>query len=155
MIEEYGDIFKSCADIIVIPMHRSIDDDNNLVMVRGVMLRAKKLYPDLPESLGTNLLFLRKRYTMVVMTEDGQKIAGLTTSNTWCDEEPADISTIVKSAEQLVELIDECHPYPESLTIALPRLGCGGGRLDWKLVKSYLEPIFDDRFTVYNRTIED
>ena len=155
MIEKRGDVFNSGADIILIPMHRSIDDKNNLVMARGVMLQAKKLYPDLPESLGINLLFLRNRSTLVVETESGQMIAGLTTSTTWCDDKPANISTIIESAERLVELIDECHPEPESLTMALPRLGCGGGRLDWELVKSHLESIFDDRFTVYNRTIGD
>jgi len=153
MKEQYGDIFKSGAEIIVIPMHHSLDDGRNLVMGRGVMYQAKILYPDLPRALGHTIVFLRNRYAIVVKTESGQLIAGFTTKNSWCDKEPSDISTIVKSAEQLVELINTGHTDPKSVTVALPHLGCGGGRLDWGFVKKHLEPIFDDRFTAYERIL--
>ena len=59
----------------------------------------------------------------------------------WRD--PADPSLIVKSAFQLVELTDR----EGWRNVALPRPGCGNGRLDWEVVRPLLN-LLDDRFVV-------
>ena len=150
MKEKDGDIFNSGADIIVIPLHHSLDDGRCLVMGRGIMYQAAQIYPELPKLLGAAIISTRK-FSVITRTENEQLIAGFTTKNSWCDHDPSSITTLVRSAEDLTEIINTVFKEPESVTVALPRLGCGGGKLDWVFVRSYLSDILDDRFTVYHR----
>jgi len=153
MKEKVGDIFESGANVIVIPIHNSLEDDYHMVMGRGVMFQAKKRYPDLPDLLGRAR---RSSYNFCLCVKtEGQLIAGVMTKNSWCDKDRSDIGMIIRSARELVELIDSTFPVDKSVTVALPRIGCGGGRLDWDLlVKPMIFDILDDRFTVYRRLIK-
>lgn len=155
MKEKSGDLFESDAGVIVIPIHHSIDVGKNLVMSWGVMYQAVQIYPELPKLLGAAVYNSKGKFSVMVQTHNGQLIAGFITKKIWCDTNPSTILTLTQSAEDLVEIIDTKFEEPESVTIALPRVGCGGGKLDWVFVKSYLEDILDDRFTVYHREVEE
>ena len=153
MKEKDGDIFESGADVIVIPIHSSLEDDFHMVMGRGVMFQAKKHYSKLPELFGRAR---RSSYNFCLgVKTEGQLIVGFMTKNSWCDKDRSDIGMIMRSARELVKLINITFPDDQSVTVALPREGCGGGRLDWDiLVKPMIFDILDDRFTVYHRNIE-
>jgi hypothetical protein len=56
----------------------------------------------------------------------------------------ADVTLIQRSAQELVELTNEWSFD----SVAVPRPGCGNGKLTWEYVKPVIEPIFDDRFII-------
>lgn len=153
MKEKCGDLFKSDANVKVIPIHKSLDDANHLVMSRGVMYQAVKIYPELPKLLGA-AIHNSDKSSVIIQTFDGQIIVGFTTKECWCDPDPSSITTLVDSAESLLEIINTKFKEPELIKVALPRLGCGGGKLPWEFVKPWLEDVLDDRFTVYYRELE-
>lgn len=62
----------------------------------------------------------------------------------WSIQERASLDLIVRSAHQLVEVMDLYHLKK----VALPRPGSGLGGLDWADVRPVLTGILDDRVTV-------
>lgn len=56
----------------------------------------------------------------------------------------AKMSLVKRSAEELVKLVDRFGLK----NVIVPRPGVGIGGLSWDEVKSVIEPIFDDRFTI-------
>ena len=69
-------------------------------------------------------------------------MAAFPVKHQWFDEK-ADLKLIEKSCKDLVESL------ADGLTIALPKIGCGAGKLEWDEVKPILEKYFkDDRFII-------
>jgi hypothetical protein len=125
--------FHTPSNWIVVPTNGSIRKDGACVMGRGVALQAKKRYGTLPYELGQKL---RETGNNVYTFKD----YGLLTfpvKHKWF--ESADLSLIEQSVKQLLYVVDR--------PIYLPMVGCGNGKLSWKVVKPLLETYFDDSFT--------
>jgi hypothetical protein len=126
--------FHTPSNWIVVPTNGAIRKDGACVMGRGVALQAKKRYGTLPYELGQKL---RETGNNVYTFKD----YGLLTfpvKHKWF--ESADLSLIEQSVKQLLYVVDR--------PIYLPMVGCGNGKLSWKVVKPLLETYFDDSFTV-------
>lgn len=110
-------------------------------MGRGCALEAKTRYPGVEHKLG-DLIGRHGNRVMRLGRYNGVVLASFPVKHHWREE--ADPELIARSARQLVALADKfgCE------RIALPRPGCGNGRLRWKRVRTILEDILDDRFTV-------
>ena len=59
-------------------------------------------------------------------------------------KDPSDIELIKKSANELMELIEQ-NGWK---LVALPKPGCRNGGLVWSEVKAAIEPIFDNRVVI-------
>lgn len=145
MQEVKGDIWNyyDKGNWIVIPTNGTVKANGEAVMGRGLALRAKLKFPQLPFALGRFI----NAYGNVVFVSNlqgkGFKAIRLITfpvKNHW--KETASLHLIERSCNQLV------YVAPQNFPIYLPRVGCGNGRLDWEDVKPILERYLDDRFIV-------
>lgn len=131
-----GDILRSGADIIVIPV--------NCVGVMGAGL-AKQVLQKWPYILKDHKRFCRMNSLlpgMVRMTsaEGGPFFALAATKDDWRD--PSKLDWIESC---LIEIRNEAAHFQYvagSVTVAIPALGCGLGGLDWKDVKPLIEGTF-------------
>src|SRR5712691_6053848 len=123
---------------IVIPTNGSVKRNGECVMGRGLAFQASNRFQNLAQVLGTKIMeagnvvhaFLEYRlYTFPV-------------KNMW--QEDADLGLIERSLQQLVGKARLVNRYP----VALPRVGCGNGRLAWEDVKPVLEKYLDENFVV-------
>ncbi len=150
MKEVNGDLWDTNADIIVITTNGATRRDGAAIMGRGVALQAKSRYPDIEYILGA---LIRENGNHVNFVIGGLlKIVSFPVKHHW--RERADLKLINQSAIELVQLVDRLrlHLKPSSVyAVALPRPGCGNGRLRWEDVRSIIRPVLDDRFTVYNK----
>lgn len=145
MIEDQLDMFEEPCDARCITTNGFIKANGNGVMGAGVAAVMQKLYPDAPKWLGQNLAehgnhvqFLRKPDL-----EDLVAYVMFPVKHVWYDK--ADLELIERSANELMQLVDE-QLWQKVL---LPRPGCGNGRLNWKKeVKPVVERVFDDRIWV-------
>lgn len=142
MKEIHGNLWDADCDAIVITTNGTVKQSGEAVMGRGVARQAAKKWPHLPMIWGTHL------------TENGNHVRGIRTLGPYIVFFPvkaqwwqvADVGLIKRSTQELVEIVDEAL----WMHVALPRPGCGNGGLGWKMVKSVIEPLLDDRFVVYN-----
>lgn len=145
MREEAGDLFTYPADAIVIPTNTTVRRDGRAVMGAGVAKQAAERWPWLALSLGNRLRRDSPRRAAMTYFEVGEtlSVVCLPTKRDWRD--PADLDLIRIEAGRLVACADLCRWR----TVALPRLGCGLGGLDWETdVRLILSPILDGRFVV-------
>ena len=142
MREIIGDLWTIKADARVIPTNGFIKKNGEGVMGRGVALQMKQRYPHAPAWLGNHLIrngnhvgrcSLPKRDLLFIWFP--VKITS------WRDD--ASLTLIERSCQELVALVS-----PMWNQVALPRVGCGNGGLDWEDVKPILEEYLDDRFIV-------
>jgi O-acetyl-ADP-ribose deacetylase (regulator of RNase III) len=144
MREKHGDIWNSGADVIVVTTNGHVTERGECVMGRGIALEAHGRYPHIPEKLGALIRQHGNRVFNLGRTPDGFFLVSFPVKHHW--REQADPNLIVRSARQLA-LMADAHRWKR---IAVPRPGCGNGRLSWEdCVRPRLENIFDDRFTVY------
>lgn len=148
MKEVNGDLWDSNADIIVITTNGATRKDGAAIMGRGVALQAKQRYPGIEHKLGS---LIRENGNHVDIIIGGTlKIVSFPVKHHW--REKADLKLINQSVLELIMLVDRLR-LAASFTyiVALPRPGCGNGRLRWEDVRSIIRPILDDRFTIYNK----
>lgn len=144
MKEVNGDLWDSNADIIVITTNGATRKDGAAIMGRGVALQAKNRYTGIEHVLGR---LIRENGNHVnIITGNIPKIVSFPVKHHW--RERADLKLINQSVLELILLVNRL--YPNYTAVALPRPGCGNGRLRWEDVKSIIRPVLDDRFTVYN-----
>ena len=144
MKEVNGDLWDTPADIIVITTNGATRKDGAAIMGRGVALQAKSRYPGIEYVLGR---LIRENGNHVnIITGNFPRIISFPVKHHW--RERADLKLINQSAIELVQLMDQ-QRY--GYLVALPRPGCGNGRLRWEEVRSIIRPILDDRFVVYNK----
>jgi hypothetical protein len=151
MIEKKGNIWLSGADAICVTTNGNVKANGEAVMGRGIALEAAKYLPQLPKFLGD---CIKKSGNHVYLFEIKQEaithwnpdLITFPTKNHWMDE--ADRILILQSALELVTLSLE---HTEWKRIAIPRPGCGNGRLNWELdVKPTLDLIFlEDKFEIW------
>lgn len=143
MKESYGNLWELEADAICITTNGAVKRNGCAVMGRGCALEAKNKFPGLDYHLG-NLLksYGNVLFNMGLIEKNGPLLLTFPVKHHW--REKADINLIKKSAQQLMEAIDNL-----GLTnVLLPRPGCGNGQLSWEKVKPIIESILDDRVTV-------
>jgi O-acetyl-ADP-ribose deacetylase (regulator of RNase III) len=134
------------VDAVVITTNGFVKRNGACVMGRGCAKEAARMWPDLPADLGTAIKEKGNEcFVFEVVPDDDRAGFALITMpvkhNWW---EAADPSLIAKSVEELKEIVDK-NGYE---IVAMPRPGCGSGKLKWRDVKPILEPFLDDRFIV-------
>ena len=140
MKEVIGDLWTIKADARVIPTNGTVRRDGAAVMGRGVALQAKQRYSEIEFSLGVLLKRLGNHVHYFYYQKD---FLSFPVKHHWRDK--ADLGLIEQSCRELVKMADSRKRWKR---IALPRVGCGNGGLDWKDVKPILEEYLDDRFIV-------
>lgn len=139
MKEEVGDLWTYPSQYIAITTNGIVSDlTNELIMGKGVALKAKELFPELPKILGKYVSTYGNRAFIV----KEHKIITFPTKYHWRDN--SSLLLIEKSAKEVVEIVDKYKIQ----SIACPRFGCGNGGLDWKTVKKWVANILDDRFII-------
>ena len=138
MKEATGDIWSDATSVVCIPTNGIVNASGHLIMGAGVALDAKQRHPHLPAKLGSYV----SQYGNRVFYLKDEYVMSFPTKQHWRDL--SNIQLIQESAKQAVEVADKFGLN----RIVLPRVGCGYGGLTWDFVKTFLEPILDDRFTV-------
>jgi len=144
MVEVTGNLWNYPADVRVITTNGTVRADGECVMGRGCAAEAKQKFPALPKLLG---LTIEQHGNHVFCMQRAPRLVTFPVKHQWFQK--ADIALIQRSAEELVELVEEVQSKDDTCKIiVLPRPGCGNGGLKWEDVKPILEPILDDRFHV-------
>lgn len=141
MREEAGSIWDYPADAIVIPVNWTTKRNGDAVMGAGVAKQAAERWRGLPMLLGH---WIEKAGPHVFWDRPSGEpyIVCFPTKRDW--RQPSDVQLIEDGARQLATFGE----YEGWKTIALPRLGCGLGGLDWPDVRPVLAKHLDDRFVV-------
>ena len=141
MIREVsGDILESKAPIIVVPVNCKG------VMGKGLALQAKQKWPKMFESYKSFCEGACPSYpdglepggVVCIQQEPNRYVACLATKDDW--RNPSKLEWVETGLKQLVVLsmqINFCH-------IAIPRIGCGLGGLDWCDVKPIVYRVFEN-----------
>jgi O-acetyl-ADP-ribose deacetylase (regulator of RNase III) len=137
-----GNIWRVPTDVIVIPTNGDVNRHGEAVMGRGLALQAARRYPLLPKVLAHLMRELGNHVLDAYRPRSLPIIVTFPVKHHW--HHVAQLDLIERSAKELVALADH-HEYRR---VALPRVGCGNGQLDWKDVRPILERHLDDRFTV-------
>lgn len=159
MREAKGNIWDMVGgrEAVVVTINGDLNSQGRLVMGKGIALEAKQHVKGIDRVWGDSVA----RYGLQVCGlfpghfTPRWDIFGFPTKYHWRDK--ADLDLIVKSAHELVALVERelmmvesyrlDHPeyvlYPN---IWMPRPGCGAGALRWEDVKPLLDPILDDRY---------
>lgn len=169
MREAEGDIWEQRADVVVITTNGSFTVAGEAIMGRGVALQAKLRYPGLPRILGSHInqngnvpAELIRVSPLLGHGEASSDPGPFSTSprqfriwswpvkHRW--KEMADVRLINSGAYRLLAMADRLEEELRRIpTIVVPRPGCGNGGLLWTEVRSYIEPVLDDRFIVVHR----
>lgn len=140
MREVKGNIWS--YPIVVITTNGDVNRFGEAVMGRGTALQAKSKYLDIAKELG-GWLVEHGNIPRCFVYED-RIIFTLPVKHHWYEK--ADLGLIEQSIKILVTKIDVWGIEE----VALPRPGCGNGKLNWKEVCPVIEPYLDDRFVVVN-----
>ena len=146
MREVTGDLWTYPSDALVIPTNTTLRKSGDAVMGAGVAKQAAVRYPELPQRLGMSLRYAAGAAPEhFVMSADGRHIVAFPTKSDW--RKPSSLSLIKLGLPVLVQMAD----YFGWQVVALPRLGCGRGGLEWEMqVRPLLADALDDRFVVVN-----
>jgi O-acetyl-ADP-ribose deacetylase (regulator of RNase III) len=151
-----GNLWTFPADARCITTNGATCHDGQAIMGRGVAARAKERWPMLPVVLGelirrhgNHVQLLMSPETIQPPFDDFAHIVSFPVKHHW--RQPADLALIQRSCAELMDLADRTGLR----SIALPRPGCGNGRLDWAEVGPAIAPLLDDRVTiVYSDVVE-
>ena len=143
MIEITGELFDAKTTYIAITTNGTIKRNGECVMGRGCALEAKVRYPQLPKILGDSLKSNGNHVIGLLYVPNNQQIVAFPVKHNWWEQ--ADIALIERSCKELLVHVDQHE------TCALPRAGCGNGKLSWQVVKPIMARYLDDRFMVYHK----
>lgn len=147
------DLWDVEADAVVITTNGDINKAGRAVMGRGCALEAKNRYPGIDSVLAGALHTFGNHVHLLFVTEreyEGEVVGDVSilsfpVKRHW--HEPASLDLIERSAYELAQAALDF----DFDTVAMPRPGCGNGRLSWSVVKPVIEPILDDRFIVVHK----
>jgi len=139
--EAFGNLWTHPAEARVITTNGFVKANGAAVMGRGCALEAARRWPRMPRLLAS-AIHDRGNTVHYLGWWDGEIIIAMPVKHNWW--EPADPALIIESTEGLVWLANHMN----FASVVLPRPGCGNGQLSWSTVKSLIEPLLDDRFTV-------
>lgn len=151
MREELGDIWRYASDhdvdAVCVATNMTVSG-GKLIMGGGNAREARTRMPDLPSLWGAAYTLRQKENDPSVLLvthvpDAGYWIVALPTKHH--PSEDSDTKLILKAVNELVEVAD--RKLWEN--IILPRPGCGLGSLKWEDVRILIEPLLDDRFTVF------
>lgn len=125
---------------VAITTNGNIRQDGACVMGRGVALQAARRLPQLPFDLGR---LIRKRGNRVHRLEE-YHLVSFPVKHAWYEK--ADLDLIVRSAHEIVRLLDD--PLADIEQLYSVRPGCGNGGLSWADVKPLIASVFDDRVII-------
>ena len=137
MREVEGNLWDYPADWRVIPTNGFVKRNGAAVMGRGLALQATERFPGLAYVLGKELL---EQGNHVHLLPEFSLVTFPVKHNWW---EDASLELIERSVKELKLLF----VTGDMLSVSLPRVGCGNGRLSWDDVKPLLVGL-DYRFTV-------
>ena len=144
MIESKSDIWKCAADYICITTNGIIKQNGALVMGAGIAKQARDRFPGIDMALGEGVKAFGNTLIMFMTVREEPNVISLPTKHHWKDK--SDLKLIMKSVAHIAKTMRSTD------TVALTRPGCALGGLDWEsTVKPAIEPLLDDRFTVYYR----
>ncbi|HYT45899.1 MAG TPA: hypothetical protein VEP90_26465 [Methylomirabilota bacterium] len=133
--EIVGDIWKyhQRGSYVVITTNLITDRKGNAVMGAGIALQAAEKFPDIKRIYGK---YLREGYKMMSVPQ--YRLFLLPTKIHW--KQPSNLELIEEGLDALVVWSKSLDPSPY---VALPRIGCGLGKLDWNtqvrpIVEKYL-----------------
>lgn len=154
MREITEDIWEYPAEAIVIPTNTTLKPSGDIdiaVMGAGLALQAAQRYPTLPYWLGRRITLYGGDHVYVfddidMVERDGHYVVCLPTKHHWRD--PSDLVLIETMVGELVPVV-----YAMSWSeVAIPRLGCGRGGLNWeRQVRPLLKRMLDDSFVVVSK----
>lgn len=165
MIEKVTDLWTEPCDARCITTNGFVKHNGHLVMGAGVAGQAQSRYGSFPKVAGNAVSHYGNNVHAFVFPNQGvgsrvdpHKTSHGTFGSNWFISFPvkhkwyeeADLELIKRSAEQLIELLDEPAFSPLFKKVLLPLPGCGNGKLSWVDVKPVIEPILDDRVWVIN-----
>ena len=140
MKEATGNIWRLPCDAIVVPTNGNVNRHGEAVMGRGIALQAARRWPLLPKVLAD---LLRSDGNHVFDVYKPRRLPTLLTfpvKHHW--HQHAELDLIERSTQELVAKANHLAYH----RVALPRVGCGNGGLDWTDVLPILERYLDDRF---------
>ena len=138
------DIWKVECDAIIIPTNCQVRKDGTAVMGAGLAKQAADRYPTLSQQYGMCLHSFKTKPILLspldIYGRTRKNLLLFPTKIHW-----KDLSSLDLILENAYYFIDN---FPDHINnIALPKLGCGLGGLDWETqVRPMLENILDDRF---------
>jgi len=146
MKECKGNIWEYPSDAICITTNGIVKKDGRLVMGGGIALEVVQRYPEIDLTLGRYVKAYGNRcFYIPIDLYNHFVIISFPTKHHYKND--SCIKLIKKSTKELVEIVDK---YKLN-TIALPKVGCGLGRLNYdKQVKPILSKYLDDRFTIFS-----
>jgi O-acetyl-ADP-ribose deacetylase (regulator of RNase III) len=147
-----GDLFAyDDADAIVIPTNtetvRTREGLTHAVMGAGIAKVAADRWETLPIALAARMAAHGKEHVYAFDLYFGSaSVVCLPTKRDW--RKPSDIDLIWRMVDEL-KIVTRTMGWE---SVALPRLGCGRGGLDWETqVRRVLVELLDDRFIVVHR----
>jgi O-acetyl-ADP-ribose deacetylase (regulator of RNase III) len=133
-----GNLWDYQANWRAIPTNGMIKSNGELVMGAGVALQAKVRYPKLAKVIGE---FVSQCGNIVGWIQE-YRIVSFPTKNNWAEK--SSLELIDQSARQMMDKL------PDMDIVAMPRVGCGYGQLDWNDVLPVLMRYCDDRIVIVN-----
>lgn len=134
---------------IIVPTNGHVNKDGKAVMGKGIAYQAKMLIGGMETALG-NLI---KKHGNHVFYFERQKLITFPTKHHW--KQPADIDLIAESCEKLKVLMKD-RP---NIKVAMPKVGCGNGKLEWDKVASIIQANFgqfpESRFLIVDNEQAD
>lgn len=174
MIETVGDLFAPPRSVqaIVIPTNREVRSDGTAVVGAGLARQAVGLWPKIalrlgarlqqePDCLAACVAIPRSRVDGAAVAEYGAQlpdgrpvyVVAFPTKHSWRDD--ADLALIERSAASLAALFDPARWGNRTASVALPRVGCGLGRLDWETaVRPVLARHLGEQFIVLTQAAQ-
>lgn len=171
MREQTGDLFDYIdKGSIIIPVNIGWGRHKENIMGRGVALRAKTIWPNLPLMVGVEQRAIYDTGVMPGVTTHMMfrpdcliyafptKPYGPRANRSWMNSSNLDlVKTSALELKSYIDLRDKRlgRDLAKSRgtiggSVYLPRVGCGNGGLEWSDVRTILKPILDDRFVVVN-----
>lgn len=147
-------ITNADEDVVVIPTNLTLRKDGALVMGAGLakwfrqhMLTNSKVIGEVNVDHYLGDAYAGGDTGPVFCGYDGKHhFVSFPTKKDWRDD--SDLVLIERNLIKLADAIDNISPTG-SLSVAVPKFGCGLGKLDWNVVRPLMFKYLDDKYVCY------